>query len=329
VATANRSAFMRRFAFILPWLLLLTVSAVADDEDDDKPPAAAAQGLVLTSAQQQAVGIRLEQPRALSSAPQIEAYGTVLDPVALLTDADRIETAQAAAAAAGADAARLASLYHDGAQASLKSLQASQAQSIETSAQAQAAVMTFQQQWGPLANLSSAQRHTLIEALARGERALLRADVPGRHTGSVIAPRALIEVDGANVVAQVLGPLPRADAQTQSAGWLLQVDSVPQGLGPGTRVGVRLQAAALKGILVPAASLVYAADGTYVYRQVAGAKADTFQYAQVGVKPLARVGEGWLVDGLTPNDRIVVQGAGVLWSLQGISSFSAAEEDHD
>jgi hypothetical protein len=25
----------------------------------------------------------------------------------------------------------------------------------------------------------------------------------------------------------------------------------------------------------------------------------------------------------------VVRGAGVLWSLQGISSFSAAEEDHD
>jgi hypothetical protein len=24
-----------------------------------------------------------------------------------------------------------------------------------------------------------------------------------------------------------------------------------------------------------------------------------------------------------------VQGAGVLWSLQGISSFSAAEEEHD
>ncbi len=42
-----------------------------------------------------------------------------------------------------------------------------------------------------------------------------------------------------------------------------------------------------------------------------------------------RLGEAWLVDGLGRADSIVVQGAGVLWSLQGISTFSAAEEEHD
>jgi hypothetical protein len=49
----------------------------------------------------------------------------------------------------------------------------------------------------------------------------------------------------------------------------------------------------------------------------------------VPVKPLTRVGSAWLVEGLNRADPIVVQGAGVLWSLQGISSFSAAEEEHD
>jgi hypothetical protein len=49
----------------------------------------------------------------------------------------------------------------------------------------------------------------------------------------------------------------------------------------------------------------------------------------VNVKPLARLGSAWLVEGLTRTDPVVVQGAGVLWSLQGISSFSAAEEEHD
>jgi hypothetical protein len=41
------------------------------------------------------------------------------------------------------------------------------------------------------------------------------------------------------------------------------------------------------------------------------------------------VGPAWLVDGLERADQVVVQGAGVLWSLQGIASFSAAEEEHD
>ena len=41
------------------------------------------------------------------------------------------------------------------------------------------------------------------------------------------------------------------------------------------------------------------------------------------------MGDGWLVDGLGRSDSIVVQGAGVLWSLEGINSFSAAEEEHD
>ena len=294
--------------------------------DDGREPAGK---LSLTASQQEAVGIRIEAPRPLSSAAPLEAYGTVLDPVALLTDTGRIESTRAAAAAAAADVARLGSLYRDGAQASLKALQASQAQSAEASAQAQAAAMSFRQQWGPLADWSAAQRHALLEGLGSGRRLLLRADVPGRHLGGAIGRDALIDVDGVHVGARVLGPLPRTDAQAQSAGWLLEVERAPEGFGPGARAPVRLSTAPLHGVLVPAAALVYAEQGAYVYRQRAGERSGTFAYESVAVKPLTRVGDAWLVDGITRSDSIVVQGAGVLWSLQGISSFSAAEEEHD
>jgi hypothetical protein len=36
-----------------------------------------------------------------------------------------------------------------------------------------------------------------------------------------------------------------------------------------------------------------------------------------------------MIEGLTRTDQVVVEGAGVLWSLQGISTFSAAEQEHD
>jgi hypothetical protein len=74
-----------------------------------------------------------------------------------------------------------------------------------------------------------------------------------------------------------------------------------------------------------------------VYREVSPSGAemsqdksqDKSQYKPVAVKLLGRVGDGWLVEGLGRADSIVVQGAGVLWSFEGIGTFSAAEEEHD
>jgi hypothetical protein len=152
-------------------------------------------------------------------------------------------------------------------------------------------------------------------------------------------------VDGVGITARVIGPLPRTDAESQGSGWLLQVerapDSVVQGVGPGARVEVQLQAAPVNGVLVPATALLYGDQGAYVYRQLnasdAGDARDArdardsaaARYAAAPVTLLVRVGEGWLVRGVGRGDRIVVQGAGVLWSLEGISSFSAAEDEHD
>jgi hypothetical protein len=312
--------------------LLLTGAAVADETPEARKSVRSAQPatLSLTLSQQQAVGIRTEYPLPLATAPAIEAYGTVLDPLALASDAGRMESTQAVASATAADATRQERLYRDEAQASLKAWQLSQAQSVEAATQARAAAITFRLQWGPLAGWSASQRRSLLDALSRGRQRLLRADVPGQHVAGAIERGALVEIDGVNVTARVLGALPRTDAQSQSSEWLLLLEHAPEGLGPGARALVRLRSAVpANGVLVPAAALLYAEDGTYVYRQMQRGGTDTFVYTPVAVKPLARLGSAWVVDGLTRTDPVVVQGAGVLWSLQGISSFSAAEEEHD
>jgi hypothetical protein len=328
-AIVTRAA--RTLAALLTALLLTAVASLAGEPEAADEPAAgpSARQLSLTSSQQQAVGIRIERPLPAKGAVPIEAYGTLLDPVALATDLGRLESTRATAAAADADAARLERLYHADQQASLKAWQISQAQSIEADAQARAAAMSFGLQWGPLALWSTERQRSLLEALTRGREALLRAEVSGHHIGGVIGEQALLEVDGANVVARVLGPLPRTDAQAQSNGWLLELMNPPPALGPGARVQVHLRSSSAAGVLVPASALLYAESGAYVYRQQHARDADRFRYEAVPVKPLARVGDAWLVDGLARGDPIVVQGAGVLWSLQGISTFSAAEEEHD
>jgi hypothetical protein len=323
---------MNRPARLL-WLMMFVAGAsrAADADDDAKPSLQQdnSETFALTQSQQQAVGIRIDHPMPMSSPPQIEAYGLVLDPVTLVADAGRMDSTQAAADAAAADVARLDGLYRNNADASLKALQASRSLAIEAAAQAQTAAATFRLQWGPLAALSRSSRGELIDSLSEGRHLLVRADVPGHQLLSTIAPRALVVVDGVSVAARVLGALPRTDPQSQSTGWLLEIDRKPEGLGPGARAHVRLQAAPVGGVLVPAAALLYGERGAYVYREIRASGADKSQYAPVAVKLLVRVGDGWLVDGLGRTDSIVVQGAGVLWSLQGISTFSAAEEEHD
>jgi hypothetical protein len=332
-----RAAGLMRCARALPLMLLMAVAAVGaapphepdePDEPKDRQEKEAAAPLSLTPSQQQAVGIRIEHPLPLSTAAAIEAYGTVLDPAALVTDIGHLESTQASASAAEAEAARLERLYRDAAQASLKALQAAHAQAVETQAQSRAAAMGFALQWGPLASLSAAQRGSLVSSLGNGQRLLLRAEVPGRRLASAVEPRALVQVDGTSVAARVLGPLARTDARSQSAGWLLLLERAPPGLGPGARLPVELRpAVTTAGLLVPATALVYAEEGAYVYRQLSAG--ETFRYAPATVRPLARVGNAWLVEGLARTDQVVVQGAGVLWSLQGVASFSAAEEEHD
>jgi hypothetical protein len=315
-------------------LLCLLLSAAASSAEERPSPSQSEQSeqsvtLALTHAQQQAAGIQIDHPLPFASAQSIEAYGLVLDPLALVTDAGRMDSTQAAASAAEAEVARLDRLYRNDSQASLKSLQAAQTLAVEATTQAQAAAMSFQLQWGPVAALNSAQRRTLIESMVAGRALLLSANVPGNHIGGAVSARALVEVDGLHVAARVLGPLPRTDAQSQGAVWLLQIERRPLALGPGARTLVRLNGAAVSGLLLPATALLYAEQGAYVYRQISAGGDQMFQYAPVTVKLLARVGEGWLVDGLARTDNIVVQGTGVLWSLQGISSFSAAEDEHD
>src|ERR1700751_5882360 len=196
MATCPASAIV--IARFLALLLLAAAAGAAEPEESLHEPAQGGQPatLSLTVAQQQAVGIRTEHPLPLAAAPVVEAYGTILDPVAPATDSGRMESPQAAGAAAAADAARQERLYREEAQASLKAWQASQAQEIEAAAQARAARLSFRLQWGPLAHWSASQRRALLEELGAGRQRLLRAHLPGQHMVSAIEPHALLEIDG-------------------------------------------------------------------------------------------------------------------------------------
>lgn len=311
-------------------LLLLSPSLHAGDDDDEAPAAAGQSNPLpaLSTEQERAVGIVIAAAPAAKPPQRIDAYGRVLDPSRLVADAGQLDSSRAAADAAAAEAGRLQGLYRGGAGASLRALQAAEAARTEAQVRAREARTEFLLRWGPLAQLTEAQRASLVEQLAAGRQLLLRADLPGRHMLGTIPKQALVDVDGVKVPARVLGPLPQAAPEMQSVGLLLQIPHPPVGLGAGAQLPVLLEGNDRDGRVVPDGALLYGEQGVYVYHVLPDkAKDGDTQFAPVPVTLLQPVGDGWLVAGLQANDRIVVRGAGVLWSLQGLGNISAEDVD--
>jgi hypothetical protein len=311
-------------------MLGFSLIAIGDD-DDDKASDSSQPGAQpnLNGEQQRAVGIVVAHPFAVKAPERIEALGLVLDATALISDLGDTAAANAAEHSAAAELARLHALYDGGAGASLRMLEAAQAEQARTQASAMSAAARFALHWGPVAALPPAARQKLIEASAGGHSLLLRADVPGRHIFGADPRSAVLDVDGIQVPGRVLGTL-RQTTELQSVGLLVEVPNAPAGLGPGARVLVALLTGERKGLLLPRDAVLYDENGAYVYKQLTKkTDAEKARYAPVKVTLLLPYGNGWLVEGVDDDDNIVVHGAGVLWSLQGVGAHAVDDDDDD
>jgi len=311
---------------------LLQIGSAAVPDDDDAPTAAQSQpGALptLNAEQQRAAGVVVAHALKADAAQRNEAIGLVLDPVALITEAGEVDAAAAAARAASAEVERAHGLYAAGAGTSLKALQAAQSEQARSRAQSDAAAAKFAVHWRAIAAMASGARQKLIEGLTAGTTLLIRADLPGRHAIGSLPESAVVSVDGLSVAARILGVAATAD-ESQSAGVLIEIHQPPAGLGPGARVPVTLVGSAHAGLLVPRGCVLYDEAGALVYKQLRKKGGDpATRYAPVRVTLLQQQGDGWVVQGIDDDDDIVIHGAAVLWSLQGIVGHAAGDNDDD
>lgn len=314
---------MRHLLPLSCWILsgISPIAAGDDDRGEDSPGPTAQPGL--TVEQQHAAGILVAHPVAMKASERMEALGRVLDPTVLVSDFGETTTAASAEQAASAELARLQALYDGGAGASLKMLEAARAETARAQGQAQIAAARFALHWTPLAALSNEARRRLIQAAAVGRSLLVRAELPGKHVLGAYPDKAVLDVDGIQVPGRVLGPL-RETTELQGVCLLIEVPDAPAGLGPGARMALALLPAQRSGLLLPREALLYDENGAYVYKQLMQAGGKT-RYAPLKVRLMLPLGDGWLVDGVDGDDNIVVRGAGVLWSLQGVGV--AQQED--
>jgi hypothetical protein len=309
-------------------MLGFSLIAIGDDDDDKAADSNAVAGQPsLNAEQQRAVGIRVAHPVLAKAPERFEALGLVLDSTALISDIGDSTAAGAAEHSASAEVVRLRALYQGGAGASLRMLETAQAEQAKAQALAEVASARFALHWGPVADLPAGARQRVIEASAGGRSLLLRADLPGRHSIGELPNKAVLDVDGIQVPGRVLGIL-RQTTELQSVGLLIEVQSAPAGLGPGARVPVALLTGGRKGLFLPRDAVLYDENGAYVYKQLTKKTAgENARYAQVKVNLLLPLGDGWLVDGVDDDDNIVVHGAGVLWSLQGVGAQQRDDDD--
>jgi hypothetical protein len=319
-----------RFAFVVLILIMCSLPSFADDDDDDAPKGPTDGLPTLNPEQQRAAGVVTAHPVNASVPLRIDALGVILDPSEFIEDNGNVESYDAAAHAASAEVDRLQGLFKAGAGASLKTLQAAQSDEAHARTQAQAAHAKMAARWRPLASMQNDARQKLIATLASGRSLLARADVPGRHILGDPPQKALLIVDGVEVEAQVLGVLARGAADTQGVSVLLDASNPPTGLGIGARMPVQLLGVARSGVSIARDALLYDKDGAYVYQQLKQKPGDDkVRYGIERVQLIAAYGDGWLVTGIDDDDNIVVHGAGVLWSLQGLAGKSADDDDDD
>lgn len=268
--------------------------------------------LHLPPAKRTAAGIVLVKPEAGGLKPEVQAYGRTLDVGPLAALIGELETAKAALDSSGKEAARAKKLFAAGANASEQTVETTEAAEVRDRAAVASARARLIAAWGKKI-ADGASLAGMMDQLEKGS-SLARLDVlPGENVAPDFS-KVSVSLTGSEKQfdAEVLGPAPVADAQTQGTGYLVVVQG--SGLPAGTAVRAILPGVgdAENVMMIPRSAVVYHEGSAWIY--VLGEE-DTFERHHV---TLGRsVGDKVAVTaGVEEADQIVTRGAQQLLSAE-------------
>jgi hypothetical protein len=202
-------------------------------------------------------------------------------------------------------------------------VEAARAQMIDSQTRLHLLQQRMQLEWGTtIAAMAPTERTRMINAIADGKAALVRADVPGHHEG--ILGNVMLDNNSGGLVllGSPLGFAATLDARLQTIGLLtLAHGDIANTLRPG-----RLQAGYIEtdkkihGLMMPRAAIVRLAGQAWVYRRTGPEN-----FERVALPHSVVVTSGWLVqEGFAEGDNIVVSGAA---SLLAAETAALGEEE--
>ena len=223
----------------------------------------------LEAEQRESLGIRTEPARAIDAPRSWPASAQVLDSAPLVTALGELRSAETAAAASRAEAARSEQLYREETNIARKTLDAARAQAIADEARLNTARATLLGTWGrAIALMPAAQRAKLIDDLLNSRASLVRAEqlLPLPADASVGTVHVATLDSRGEWNAEWLGTLPQTTNPTLAGTSLLKV---PAGLPVGQLLEVTLteKRASVHGTSVPASAVVRYRGGEWVYEE--------------------------------------------------------------
>lgn len=231
------------------------------------PALAVPMPLKIDAATQARLGVTTATLTAVRKTASVSGFARAVDPVPLATlDAD-IATAAAALVASQAEAARTRTLNAADQTVSTRVAEAAAAQARADAAKLALLRRRIGLEWGPsLQAMSDARRGRLIGDIAAGRAALVRIDASSGL--SHLTGMATIDLGSSGLVhATILGPARVGDPRLQSTG-LLALVTGPQALrmGSGTVAPATLAAgASTVGVMIPRSALLRTAGQTFAY----------------------------------------------------------------
>ncbi len=269
--------------------------------------------LTLDAETQKRIALKVQRVASGTIVPELRGYGRVLDPAPLAALSAELAAAQAASAASEKEFERL-KLLNDQKNASDRALQAAEAAARRDQIAVQSVRTRLVSGWGK-AIADQPNLTAFISSLASLEDALVRIDLQAGEVLNALPSTARIVAASAGktpVSAQLLGPAPNVDPQTQGQGFLYLVKTNAARLVPGMAVGgyMPLGQEPLNGVTIPDSAVVRQAGQGWVYVQTGD---DTFTRRKVSLDHPQE--GGWFVgDGLAGGDRVVISGAQELLS---------------
>ncbi len=275
---------------------------------------ARASGVRMESAVQHALGIATQRLASTQRAAEIDAFAKVLDPEPLVQLDSDLATAEAAAAASKAEAARSTALHTADAGIATKDMETAVAQARSDALKVAMLRSRLGLEWGPgLVRMSAAARAHLVQGLAGGRIALVHVDTHNNE-GQPGAKYVKVDVGDGSVRGVVLGPARAAEPRLQSSGLIVEVTGpsailLSVGLTQSAHIETKT---GQSGVIAPRAGIIRFRGSDWVYVRTGPA---AFERRMLQ-KPVPEADGFFVADGLSAGDEVVIQGASALFTAE-------------
>jgi len=277
--------------------------------------------VTLSPGDQTRLGVVTRKLTATHHSTEIDAFAKVLDPEPLVQLDSDLATAEAAARASSAEAARSQKLSTPEGGVSAKDAEAAVAQARSDALHVTLLRQRLGLEWGPgVARLSDAARGQLVRGLAAGTIALVHVDTHNNE-GQIGAHYVKVDIGDDSVRGTVIGPARAAEPRLQSSGLIVEVtgrDAILLSVGLTQSAHIE-STTSESGVMAPREAVVRFEGSDWVYARTAPTKFER----RLIENPTPEVDGFFVSHGLSPGDEVVVSGATALFVAEHAQSAKA------